>query len=167
MPINSSIHAKLKSSKLPSTFQTPFEGGVKIPNYFIGDPAYPLLPFCMKECDAYTINKEVIFNNMLHSARNQIESAFGRLKARWSILTTKMDFKREALPTIIYARFVLYNYCEQHNLNIDEDLVMTQIELMKENEVQFKNIPDPVYSCDAGEGIVVRRILTDLVMSNL
>ena len=66
----------------------------------------------------------------------------------------KSDFKIEALPTIIYACF-------------DEDLVMTQIELMKENEAQFKNIPDPVYSCDAGEGIVVRRILTDLVMSSL
>ena len=44
---------------------------------------------------------------------------------------------------------------------------MTQIELMKENEVQFKNIPDPVHSCDVGEGIVVRRILTDLVMDSL
>jgi len=44
---------------------------------------------------------------------------------------------------------------------------MTQIELIKENEVQKKNIPDPVYSCDAGEGIVFRRILTDLVMCSL
>ena len=75
--------------------------------------------------------------------------------------------KLEALPTIIYACFVLHNYCEKNNVNIDEDLVMTQIELMKENEAQFKNIPDPVYSCDAGEAIVVRRILTNLVMSSL
>ena len=78
-----------------------------------------------------------------------------------------MDFNLEALPTIIYECFVLHNYCEKHNVNIDEDLVMTQIELMKENEVQFKNIPYPVYSCDVEEGIVVRRILTDLVMNSL
>ena len=135
---NSSIHAKLRSIKLPSSFQTPVEGDVKIPNYLIGDPAYPLLPFCMKEYDACTSNEQVIFNNMLRSARNQFECAFGRLKARWSIPTTKMDFKLEGLPTIIYACFVLHNYCEQHNVNIDEDLVMTQIELMKDNEVQLR-----------------------------
>ena len=120
----------------------------------------------MKEYDACTSNEQVIFNNTLRSARNQIECAFGRLKARWAILTTKMDYKLEALPTVIYACFVLHNYCEKHNVNVDEDLVMTQIELMKEKEVQF-NIPDPVYSCHAGEGIVYRRIFTDLVMNGL
>jgi len=110
----------------------------------------------MKEYEACTSNEQVILNDMLCSARNQIECGFGRLKARWSILTAKMDFKLEALSTIIYACFVLHNYCEKHNVNIDEDLVITQIEFMKENEVQCKNIPDPVYSCDVGEGIVVR-----------
>ena len=30
--------------------------------------------------------EERIFNQMLHSARNQVEHAFGRLKARWRIL---------------------------------------------------------------------------------
>ena len=35
-----------------------------------------------------------------------------------------MDFKLEALSTIIYACFVLHNYCEKHNVNIDEDLVI-------------------------------------------
>ena len=78
-----------------------------------------------------------------------------------------MNFKLEALPTVLYACFVLHNYCEKHNVNIDVDLVMTQIELMKGNEVQFRNIPDPVFSCDSGEGIVVRRVLTDLVIRTL
>ena len=31
-------------------------------------------------------NEEVLFSQMLRSARNQIECAFGRLKARWQIL---------------------------------------------------------------------------------
>ena len=38
---------------------------------------------------------------------------------------------------------------------------------MKENEDQFKNTPDPIYSCDAGEGSVVRTTLTQLVLKNL
>nr|XP_058964054.1 putative nuclease HARBI1 [Pocillopora verrucosa] len=164
---NSSISAKLRSNKLPCTFQTPIPGGVKIPNYLIGDPAYPLLPFCMKEYDSCTSNEQVVFNNMLRSARNQIECAFGRLKARWSILTTKVGFKLEAIPTIIYACFVLHNYCEKHNMYVDQDLVDSQIQLMKENEDQFKNTPDPIYSCDVGEGSVVRTTLTQLVLKNL
>ena len=105
---------------------------------------------------------------MLGSARNQIKIALGDSRQEGPlILKTKMNFKLEALPTVIYACFVLHSYCEKHNVNIDVDLVMTQIELMKENEVQFKNIPDPVFSCDSGEGIAVRRVLTDLVMNRL
>jgi len=87
----------------------------------------------MKEYDACNSNSKQVIFNMLRSAKNQIECAFGRLEARWSILTTKVDSKLEVLPTIIYVCFVLHNYCEKHNVNIDEDLVMTQIELMKEN----------------------------------
>lgn len=164
---NSSINAKLRNNKLPTAFQTPVPGGVKIPNYLIGDPAYPLLPFCMKEYETCASNEQVIFNNMLRSARNPIECAFGRLKARWAILNTKMDIKLDLVPTIIYACFVLHNYCEKNNMYIDEDLVECQIECMKENEARFNNVPDPIYSSDVGEGSVVRRTLTELIQKNV
>ena len=52
-------------------------------------------------------------------------------------------------------------------MNIDQDLVLAQIELMKDNEAQFKNTPDPIYSCDVGEGVVVRKTLTELVLQSL
>ena len=42
---------------------------------------HPLVPFCMKEFEHCSNNEQVIFNNMLRSARNPIECAFGRLKA--------------------------------------------------------------------------------------
>ena len=164
---NSSINAKLRNNKLPTTFQTPVPGGVKIPNYLIGDPAYPLLPFCMKEYETCASNEQVIFKNMLRSARNPIECAFGRLKARWAILNTKMDIKLDLVPTIIYVCFVLHNYCEKNNMYIDEDLVECQIECMKENEARFNNVPDPIYSSDVGEGSVVRRTLTELIQKNV
>lgn len=73
---NSDINLKLRNNKIPTVYQS--INGVKIPNYVIGDPAYPLTPICMKEYESCTSNGEVIFNNILWSARNQIECAFGR-----------------------------------------------------------------------------------------
>ncbi len=164
---NSSINYKLRQGVLSSTFQCPFEGGEKIPNYLIGDPAYPLVPFCMKEYESCSNNQQVIFNNMLRSARNPIECAFGRLKARWSILTRKMDLKIETIPIVVYACFVLHNFCEKNNTYIDEDLVQFQLNLIKQNEAQYKNMPDQIYSLNEGEGDVVRRTLTTLILKNI
>ena len=164
---NSAINYKLRRGTLNSTFQYPVEGGEKIPIYLIGDPAYPLVPFCMKEYESCLNNEQVIFNDMLRSARNPIECAFGRLKARWSILTRKIDLNLEIIPTLIYACFVLHNFCENRNSYIDEELVQFQMNKIKENEENYRNIPDPIYSINEGEGEVVRRTLTTLVQINM
>lgn len=65
---------------------------------------------------------------MLRAERNLVEYALGRLKARCTILTRKIDFKLEVVSIPIkYA-------C----------LVRMQIEPDKAEE-ELKNIPDPVY----------------------
>ena len=79
---NSSINIKLRTNKLPSVFQISVFSNAKIPNYLIGDPAYPLVTLCMKDYDCRTSNEQVIFNSMLCPARNRIGCAFGKLKAR-------------------------------------------------------------------------------------
>ena len=164
---NSSINMKLRNAILPQTFQMPIQSAEKIPNYLIGDPAYPLVPFCMKEYEHCSNNAEVIFNNMLRSARNPIECAFGRLKARWAILTRKVDLKLEAVPSVIYACFVLHNLCEKNKSYVDEEQVKVQIHLMENSENQHKNTPDPIYSVNEAEGSVIRRTLTDLICENI
>ena len=100
---NSSINYKMKTGQLPKTFITLLPGYEAIPNSFIGDPAYPLTPFCMKEYKSCVTNEEIVFNNMLRSARNQVECAFGRLKVRWGFLTRKVYLKLEMVPTVALA----------------------------------------------------------------
>ena len=115
----------------------------------------------LNNCDS---DEEVIFNNMLRSARNQIECLFGRLKARWAILTRKMDLKLEVLPTAIYACSILHNYCEKKNkLYMDEEVVKLQIEIPKKNKENYKNVPDPIFSFEFGEGTITRKTVTKYI----
>ena len=86
---NSSICKRLHSSDLPTIFQTITNRKVKIPNYLIQDPAYPLLSYCMREYSTCKLNEEVVFTAIVRSARNPIEYAFGRLKSRWQVLAKK------------------------------------------------------------------------------
>ena len=146
---------------MPATFQTVVPGCKTVPNYWIGDPAYPLTLFCMKELNNCNSDEEVTFNNMLRSARNQIECLFGRLKARWAILSRKMDLKLEVLPTVICACSILLNYWKKKNKSrMDEEVVKSQIEIPKKNKENYKNVPDPIFSFDFGEGTITRKTVT-------
>ena len=78
-----------------------------------------------------------------------------RLKARWVVLTKRLDLKLENVPVIICPCFVLHNYCEQHSTYLNEDIVTSQIEHAKRNEEETGNVPHPVYSCNSSEGEVV------------
>ena len=119
--------------------------------------------YCIKEYDSCSTNEQVIFNTMLRAARNQVECAFGRLKARWEFLTKTVDLKLESVPTVIYACFVLHNVCEQNKVTVDDKSLKEQISLMKQNEQQFKNNPDPVYSYNEGEEEIVRSSLLKIL----
>ena len=114
---------------------------VKIPNYLIGEP--------------HTHYSHIARESIAHVNRNPIQCAFGRLKARWQVLTKEMDFRLENIPTIIYTCFALHNFCERSSVYINEEQEKTQMELLKPNEAQFKNLADPIFSCVEGEGEVI------------
>ena len=79
---NSKINKNVQARKIPSPELTIFPGYDAISKYIIGDPAYPLTLYCIKEFTSCSSNREVVFSNMLRSARNQVECMVGRLKAR-------------------------------------------------------------------------------------
>ena len=103
---NSTICKNFRENLLPITYSTLLPDSVL--NYLIGNPAYPLTPYSMKECQS---NSEVIFNNLVQSARNLAECSFGRLKARWGFLRRMVDLNlRLSLSlftvTLFFIRFV-------------------------------------------------------------
>ena len=55
-------------------------------------------------------NKEHIFGYRLSSARMTIEYSFVHLKARFACFNRNINLKD--LPNVIYACFVLHNFCE-------------------------------------------------------
>ena len=103
---------------------------------------------------------------MLRSAQNPMECAFGRLKARWQILTKPITLKIEHVPFFIYACFVVHNFYEHNKVNIDDEQVSSQIECIRANEVNHYQRPGLIFSCNGGEGEVIRRTLTQYISEN-
>ena len=148
---------------IPMVMKELLPGEDEVPPVILADSAHPLLPNVMKEHACCTKNEEVIFNEMLRSARNQIECAFGHLKARWRILTRPMDIKLDDLPNVIYACLILHNYCEiRSNDNcINDDIVQDQIQLEQHmQKCHHHSVADQLYSYNSAHGTYVRNIIT-------
>ena len=136
---NSTVCKKLRSGEINQIFLNLMPGYDTLPNYIIGDLAYPLAPYCMKECQTRVGNKQVVFNNLLRIVRNQTECPFGR------VLTKTVDSKFEIIPTVVYSCFVLHNFCESKNYSgLDEEEVEVQIMRHRLEEQNNISLPDPI-----------------------
>ena len=132
---NSAINKLLQISSIPPCQKVLVEGQNSVPVCLLGDAAYPLLPYVVKEyAGGGRTVEEKFFSQKLSSARITIECAFGRLKARFGALRREMDICQKDLPHVIYSCFILHNFCEdQHELLI-EDAVQRAIQSDKENQ---------------------------------
>ena len=155
---NSRINCMFRNGTLPVLYGSLLPGFDKVPVLLLGDPAYTLLPHCMKEFTTCTTNEQVLFNNLLRASRNQIECAYGRLKGRWQILNRPIDMKLENVPQIIYACFVLHNFCESNNMKLDDDHLQRQMEY--DQQVQPNIAPDRIFSYNSAEVEHVRNVIT-------
>lgn len=58
-----------------------------------------------------------------------------------------MDFSIQLVPTVVYACFVLHNFCESGGGSLAEVAVKAQIRRNQIEEDMNKSVPDPIYSC--------------------
>ncbi|CAM4633656.1 unnamed protein product, partial [Lepidochelys olivacea] len=115
---NSGLFQKLQEGSLfPDQKIT--VGDVEMPICILGDPAYPSMPWLMKPYTGSLDSSQELFNYRLSKCRMVVECAFGRLKARWRSLLTRLDLSETNIPTVITACCVLHNICETCRRTMD------------------------------------------------
>ena len=77
--------------------------------------------FCIKEHESCKSNAQTVFNSVFTEARNPIQCVYERLKARWRILSMKIDLKLESISTINWKCFALHYLCERNKKGVNED----------------------------------------------
>ena len=129
----SSSSIKLRKGSLPKCEKVIVQNEPPVAICILGDPAYPLLPFLMKEfIDGRKNQLEQFYGFRLSSARMVIECSFGMLKARFGSLRRDMDINLNDLTPVIHACFILHNICEIRNESISQQEVETTMKYDKE-----------------------------------
>lgn len=156
---NSKFNQFLKDGTIPPCHRQICDEDV--PVFILGDPAYPLMPYVMKEYSGGGTNRqEQYFGYCLCSCRNVIECSFGRLKAWFSCLKRAMDINLIDLPYVIYACFVLHNFCEVNKEPINEEAVRMSINYDREFQPPTHQANGHASGSNEAEGKRIRRILT-------
>ena len=132
---NSGLNEMLQNDTIAPLYTTLVPGTAPVPVCILGDPAYPLLPRVMKEFPGggNTV-KEQFFGYRLSSARMVIECAFGRSKGTFGALRRDMDINIDDLPHVIYACFVLHNFCEINKELFGQECVDSGMKYERESQ---------------------------------
>ena len=137
-----------KDGTIPKCETITVEGEPGIPVCILGDPAYPLLPFLMKEFSKWGKNSsERFFGQRLSSAKMVIECVFGLLKARFGCLRREIDINLKDLPAVIHSCFILHNFCEIRQEAVNQNDVL----VARDYDVEFQPETDTGYEINSNE----------------
>lgn len=90
--------------------------GNSIPQYIMGDYCFPLLPwlltpFVKSECSNGLNSSEGAFNSVHREAMELVGTAFGRVRARWKLVSQRWKEECiESFPFIIVTCCLLHNF---------------------------------------------------------
>ena len=130
---NSKINEMLRNGSIPSLPKVLVPDTDPVPICVLGDPAYPLLPYKMKEFPGRgSTSQEQFFGWRLCSARMVIECDFGRLKGRFGALKHEMDINLNYLPRVVHSCFILHNYFEVNGDHISNEAIDKAIKYDRE-----------------------------------
>ncbi|KAK9269353.1 hypothetical protein L1049_001124 [Liquidambar formosana] len=129
--------------------------GNSIPQYILGDSCFPLLPWLLtpfirsNEEDSFS-SSERAFNSAHSRGMGLVGTAFGRVRARWLLLSRR--WKEECIE---FLPFVIVTGCLLHNFLIKCS------ELLPEENVGYSKEPKlPVFEGEANEsGLRIRDAL--------
>eukprot|EP00117_Sycon_ciliatum_P026674 scpid99960/ scgid21842/ len=117
------------------------------------------MPYIMKEyAGGGSTPQQQYYGLQLCKSRMVIECSFGRLKARFAALRRAMDINMDDLPHVIYACFVLHNFCEYNGESLADETVQTAI--ADDHRFQPPHGQNPARAVNDVEGKRVRRVLT-------
>ncbi|VVA25106.1 PREDICTED: putative nuclease HARBI1 [Prunus dulcis] len=111
--------------------------GKAIPQYILGDSCFPLLPWLLTpyirsdEADSFG-SLEKAFNSVHSRAMGLVDTAFGRVRARWQLLSRQ--WKEECVE---FLPFVIVTGCLLHNFLIkcSEPMPDDNVKSLREEEL--------------------------------
>ena len=154
---NFKLNAIFREGVVPDCSKIIVEREPLVPICILGDPAYPFLPYIMKEFPSDEKNEEEQFFWLLTcTARMVIECAFGSLKARFCYLRRDLDINLDDLTYIIHPYFILHNFREVHKEKINPQCVTAALKY--DSDFQLRTHSGYKINNHEGSGKKIRNI---------